>query len=1249
MSMREGLAQHARLPAALAPHYIDVDELSQAQLMTLALHFAGLVRFATEGPEASWDRTWRDYFGDDETLVMAEILSLRVHRNRAGFDALVDRALDGMAPGGMPAPRGGSPAALLAAMVERLEAWSRLLLGRGSPVGIDLGTLIVGVLDNLPPSLRRALAYRAARPEWNAGRDAPALVAELSAMLGLEPGGAVRDDELRALCRTWFNQLAKAIEMVQRGAAQRLEQSLSSGVHDPGAGLLLAFVQIYRRAQDAANTLTERHLDFYYDRVLRMRPKPAECDSTFLVFAPAAPGARTTVPAGAAFLAPAGRQLGDLVFAPREGLVVGDARLRAIYTLFCERNPLTAPENALWEQRHGRPRSYPTACRLASLPVLEPDQALDRAELAPRPLFGAPRTASSAAPGQAARLGFALASNVLLMREGERSVHVTLLLGAQRHGAAGDETLGGRLAQLATQMRESQAEVRYKVLRRMFTLALTGVDGWMAVPAYSATFDAAGEGGVHDALHIHFTLGHEAGAVAPYDPALHGPGVTGACPLLRFELNGEGYLYPYGLLRGLPMARAQVDVSVRGHRSLALYNQMGALSPAAPFQPFGPLPAHGAWLVVGSAETACKRLTAAELAFEWGGLPQVAGGLRAWYGGYDGEPFRDVRCTVAALADGRWQPVETQVQARPAQLLFADAQAGRRPASAPGAAASEVVDLGPVLHLARPLPLERCAPDQPFAWEPGVSSGFFRLTLDTGEFAFGHRDYPYQLARVLTRNSQWRYRRDAHALPNPPYTPTVETVAMNYAATSTIGPTPAPSGEALLRLHPFGWEAARGGSEHGDLLLPSIDYSGNLYLGLSASVLDAPLSLFFNLVEDALPMSGQHARHISWAYLAGNRWIALPPHAVLRDSTQGFIRPGIVTLALPPDAGRDNTIMPEGLVWLRVSCEDELNRFCQLYSVHPHALQVWRAADHMTAGAPERIAAATIRRPRQAIPGLVRVTQMTASSGGRLPEGRIELRRRSAERLRHKGRAIVPDDYERLVLERFPDIDRVKCFPNLSLERRPDGGACPGRVLVVALPAFASSGHVSVLPRLNGDLVARVHAFLAARVSADVRLEVANPFYQRIQVRCKVRLAPGLDHGRHVNLLDRLVSDFISPWNPAGNTSLFGWTLRQHDVEAFLLAQPGVLGVSEFSMLSVSDAGRDRYMLTDTAAPGRKGEPAPDVTPLYPWSVAVPIRRHAILVAGSEQSRVARRTGIGKLEIGSTFIISPQTDNDQAK
>lgn len=1238
MSMREGLAQHERLAAALEPHYIDVDELTQPQLMTLALQYAGLVRFADAGPRGHWDTTWRDYFAADETLVMAEILALRVHQRRARFDAMLDLALASIAPGATPLPREQLPTMLIGGMVARLRKWSDTLQARGGPAGIDLGVFIASVLDKLSPGLQRALAFHQARPRWDTRADAPTLVAELTALLGLEPGGALRNEELRAAFRTWFNELAKAIEMVQHAAAQRLQTSLASGAHDPGAGLLLAFVQLYARAQRQANRLTERHLDFYYDRVLRIAPRGPSSDTTFLVFEPGAPGARIVIPAGTAFVAPAARG-SDLVFASRDGVTVGAARLQALYTLFCERNPLTEPENQLWEQRHGQRSAYPTGCRVNRLPVLAPERAVAKEELHPSPLFGAPRLASGAAPGRPARLGFALASNVLAMREGERTVHVTLYLGAERAGAA-PATLGARLAMVAERMGQSTDEVRYKVLRRMFSLALTGPAGWLAVPSYSATFAPAGEAGGHDALHIYFALGHADPAVVPYDPALHGRDAAGACPLLRFELNSEGYLYPYGLLRGLPLARAQIDVDVRGHRSLLLYNQMGALSAAAPFQPFGPLPARGSYLIVGSAEAAAKRVTGAQLVFEWSGLPQTPGGLRTYYGGYEGEPFRPVRCALSVLADGRWQPAEGQPQG----TLFAPAPESARHAIAP----IEVVDLAPVLPLARPLATRDGAPA--YAYTPGASGGFYRLTLAGAEFAFGHAAYPHQLARALTYNAQPRHGRAPMRLPNPPYTPTVETLALNYTASSSVQATPAPSGEALLRLHPFGWETARGGSEGGDLLLPPLDYAGNLYLGLDEAEPGTVLSLFFHLVEDALPMASGHARQISWAYLSDDGFKPLPPHAVVADTTHGFLRPGLVKLTLPADLSLDgHTVMPSGAAWLRVSCEVELNKFCQLYSVHPHALQVWRKLDEAPAGAPARVEAAAIRRPRQAIPGLGRVTQIMASIGGRLPEDRRDLRRRIAERLRHKGRAVTPEDYERLVLERFPQIDRVKCFPNLSLARWPDSGASAGHVLIVALPPYESQGHMSVLPRLNGDLIARVQAYLAERVGAGVVVEVANPFYQRIQVRCKVRLADGVDLGGYVNRLDTLVSDFISPWNPAGNTSPFGWMIRQHDVEAFILAQKGVLGISEFSMLGVSDAGSERYLLTDTAVPGPDGKPAPDIEPRYPWSVAVPIRRHAIRVAGSEQSRVARRTGIGKLEIGSTFIISSENDNDETE
>ncbi|MFP5393894.1 MAG: hypothetical protein ACLGI6_20505, partial [Gammaproteobacteria bacterium] len=770
MSNREGLGQQQRLPAALAPHYFDVDELRTAQLLALTLDYADLVRFAQAGAASAAQPSWRGYFGTDETLVIADILSTRLHQTRSHFDTLLEHALAGRAVAGEPVLREQLPTWTLYGMLARLRGWSETLLAHGSPVGVDLGALAARVCANLAPELEAIAAHYQARAPWNERAELGQLVSEMAATLNLSGSGAAHEERVRATLKTWFNQLAQGIDMVQRAAAQRLAPSLKSGQHDPGVALLLAFVQLYRAAQHKLNRLTERHLDFYYGQVLRMQPHGAVGDSTYLVFQPSAAGTLVAIPSGTAFLAQYAREQPDLVFATGHAVVVGDARLRAAFTLFCERNGLSSPENALWESRHQQLMQYPTACRLNTLPVPEAEAVLDKTRILPMPLFGAPRAGAVSTPGATARIGFALASNVLLMREGERVVQVALQLGAQASAAGGSgATLAERLQRVGELMNGSSAEVNYKVLRRMFRLSVSGAGGWIAVPGYSADFiPAAQHPDRVDTLTLYFTLGRDAPAVVSYDAALHGEDYASACPLLRCELNSEGYLYPYGLLRDLPLVKAQLDVRVTGHRTLRLQNHIGPLATSAPFLPFGPLPAPGAYLIVGSAEAACKRVTSAELVLEWGALPNAVGGLRGYYEGY-GEAFEDVQCSLSVLAEGRWQPGAPGTGAdearRPRHTLFPPQPAARRPSIAP----IETVPLTPVLHRARVgAPV---ADLQDFQYTPSSKSGFFKLTLDGPEFAFGHRDYPYVLAETLTHNSRPGFRRRVRDLPNPPYTP----------------------------------------------------------------------------------------------------------------------------------------------------------------------------------------------------------------------------------------------------------------------------------------------------------------------------------------------------------------------------------------------------------------------------------------------------------------------------------------------
>src|ERR1041385_5808376 len=53
---------------------------------------------------------------------------------------------------------------------------------------------------------------------------------------------------------------------------------------EPHFALLISFLEIFKIAQDDLNTITQRHLDFYYREVLNLQEKPAVPDQVFIIF-----------------------------------------------------------------------------------------------------------------------------------------------------------------------------------------------------------------------------------------------------------------------------------------------------------------------------------------------------------------------------------------------------------------------------------------------------------------------------------------------------------------------------------------------------------------------------------------------------------------------------------------------------------------------------------------------------------------------------------------------------------------------------------------------------------------------------------------------------------------------------------------------------------------------------------------------------------------------------------------------------
>ncbi|SFA98847.1 Baseplate J-like protein [Collimonas sp. OK607] len=1247
---------------ALQEDYFNLDEMSFHDLLTMVAEFASLVRFYNA--ENRPDGDWAPFFHADETVVMSRILAFNLTGAMTRFDDWWRSTPDHTGVGADSRNHGWDFETLpVAYLATTIDGWYVALLEAQSENGSAMRMFIESVIVQLRSdksgfldSLRQDGIKLSLAPLWWADADTD---------IASDNGQGGQASLTKTMVRTDFHAYLKAIEMIRKEALARLPASLLSQQHDPSIGMLIAFVGQFQKLKVKLNRFTQNYLDFYYDKMLGSVALPVVPDRTWVVFAKSPAMREVPVPARTGFLAGLDAASRDIVYTSTNDLTVNDARVTALQTVYFDHNRHSAPEKWLSDDRAAASaanattattatttvaRSWPTAAWFNTLMI----KGLTTDTQQAYPILGAPKSSNVQNTFADARIGFALASKVLLLKEGLRKISITI--------AFEDDMLAQRLARLVHVMGEEddsggaamnairRQDVFLKVFRRIFHITVTGEHGWLEIPDYLPAYDGR-------ELTLSFELPPQEPAVVAYDPALHGERYAVAAPMIRFIVNPGAYLFPYGMLRDLIIRHANIDVQISGCRDLVLHNNIGQLSAAAPFAPFGPLPKLGSYLVIGSTEMAGKQISTFSVEVEWADLTRLNGGFSTYYDGYEVELANDdFLATVGVLAKGSWTPAAEQ--ARPTVQLF---RADLQPGQGERLYNRVVWNCNRVAHLFEPD--SDVSVRKPLAYGPGAKDGFFKFTLAAPAFAFGHDAYPHLLSATLVANSRTKRLRRQRPVPRTPYTPQINSISISYRANSTIHidrntVDDSEHSDQFIHLYPSGWEALSVASYPTAALLPRFDFAGNLYIGIDAQALSGTLTLFFQLREDSQPLPsdtsllqpGDVRAGLHWFYLSANEWKPLPRNALISDGTQNFMTSGIVTLLVPGDIGADNSVMPAGSYWLRVSADHDLEKYCSLYTVYAQAVEVRRGSD-VSPQVPMVLPAATINRSRKPLPGITGIAQPVASTGGRVAETRAQLRTRVSERLRHKDRAVSATDYEALILQYFPEVYKVKCFANLTMDEGPDNCIRPGHALVVPLPYWPAVTHQDQMPMLNGNLMQEIRQFLQELASPWSRISVENPVYEKIQVRCKVKFTGGMSNGHYINQLNREISDFLTPWQDGcGYRNHFGWRIRQHDVEAFIGDLPYVDSLSGFSMLRIASSDTVTYSLFDTAAaPDVNGDDADhcvDITPLCPWSIAIPVVRHAIEAIDDNLMHGPARTALSNLEIGSTFII-PQNENDQ--
>ena len=361
-------------------------------------------------------------------------------------------------------------------------------------------------------------------------------------------------------------------------------------------------------------------------------------------------------------------------------------------------------------------------------------------------------------------------------------------------------------------------------------------------------------------------------------------------------------------------------------------------------------------------------------------------------------------------------------------------------------------------------------------------------------------------------------------------------------------------------------------------LLPAYAPEGEFYIGLKNAQPSGVLNLLIEAVEGSenpLAKSFGKDQKIAWDALSNNEWKPLNRDYLTSDDTNNLLRAGIVKLTLPASINQSNTLLDSGYFWLKASLPEGLEHtsVCKFAGVFAQAA-VARFTDngnelsHLSSALPAGTITKIIDKP-----ALIKgISQPFASFGGATTEDDNAFYRRISERLRHKQRGITIWDYERLVLQHFPSVHKVKCISHTSTLKE-DGTPdyfelTPGAVSLVVIPDIRNRNSYDPLqPRASRNLLSEIEQFIKPLNSLHIRLNATNPDYETVLLDFRVKFYDNFDANAYRNQLNEDIVRYLSPWAFSDFSDIhFGGKLFKSVIIRFIEEREYVDFVSHFKL-----------------------------------------------------------------------------------
>jgi len=909
---------------------------------------------------------------------------------------------------------------------------------------------------------------------------------------------------------TFLSNYTKIVNEAEKELLKTLE---SYDKHTPHYALFLSFLMLYRFTQQHINTITQRHLDFYYRDVLKLQPREAEANKVHVLVELAKQVETYLLEQGTLLKAGKDSLKKDVNYQIDNDTDFSKAKVAQLKTVY----KATSEEKTIDEDD----KEIDNTGRLFASPIANSDNGIDpeltsaNNEWHPfvHKIYDDGKLQSIAMPK--AEIGFAIASHYLYLTEGERKIFVCL--------AMSDNTaLNGKNIECY----------------------LTTEKEWYQVESLSVASGKKMSDETTNCAEISFTIPGSAPAIVNYNAKNHGGTFKVALPMLKIYLaNDENSVYEYDLLKHITVSKTEIRVEVgmdagynqKGLKNIQLSSDFGALDASKPFMPFGVQPTAGNRLVIGNKEIFSKKNASLSLNLEWKDLPKDRADIS--YADLGSANYPNI--TIKNLEGGIWKTLDSH-----AEIFSNDGTSGVSNTKQISLSVNSFSNSLINFH------------NEYSSYSLDSSKGFIALQLTQ---SFGHKEYLVAYSDYLVRQAN-NLPEDDISLPTEPYTPMLQSFYASYSAycindLTDISEAGFNNREMnFFHIYPFGY-----GEQHKYLkpsenvfLVPQFKQSGateqnvgEFYIGIEKLQPNESVNLLFQIMEGTTdPLIVKPSEHIKWSALGNNEWVEFESSAYT-DNTLELLQSGIISFKIPAEATTKNTILPTGYIWLRAAITKAAEATCKIITVDAQAavatfLDNNNADDFLNKALPAGIVS-KLKIPDAAIK---KILQPYSSSGGRPTEDEDHFYIRVSERLRHKARAITVGDYEQLVLEAFPEIYKVKCLNHTQIDDGIYHEVRPGYVSIITIPSLQNRNDVNPLkPYTQQSTLTKIENFLKKRISCFVKLKASQPQFEEVKMEFCVKFFDQYnDFNFYKEKLQEEITKFLSPWY-SGDTSTidFGW------------------------------------------------------------------------------------------------------------